>query len=368
MTWLWAIPAVLQVGLAAWVALRLRRPAPSLPAPGRVPATARPGDVVCLVAARNEALTIGACLDALAAQTLPLRVVVIDDGSSDGTGEEVRSRANAFGGRLTLIQGGPGKALALQAGLDGTESPVILTTDADCRPPPEWAESMVRELGAGVLGGCTTVQGRSALAALEALDWAILLGVSAAASEAGHPVTAMGNNMALRRDAVEAIGGFTAVAGSVTEDYEAFRRIAATREARLVMKAELVNRTESAGTLAAVFRQRKRWAAGALSAGSMRNALVLAGALAAHLGALVVLALAPLWGAGIIMARWGGQLAVAAAASRRMRVDLPLAWIPIHDLLMAAYTVLTPLSLLLFGVGKWKDRTAADLRTHSDGA
>ena len=53
--------------------------------------------VSIIVAARNEAGSIGACLEALKEQNYEggVEIVVVDDRSRDGTGEQVLQRATA---------------------------------------------------------------------------------------------------------------------------------------------------------------------------------------------------------------------------------------------------------------------------------
>src|SRR6185295_66257 len=76
----------------------LRRP------PGDPPPVGRPVTVVLPV--RDEEEQVGACLAALLDQrSVPgLRVVVVDDGSTDGTAAAVRAVADP---RVTLVSAGP---------------------------------------------------------------------------------------------------------------------------------------------------------------------------------------------------------------------------------------------------------------------
>jgi hopene-associated glycosyltransferase HpnB len=77
--------------------------------------------VVAVVPARNEAPSIGACVEALARQDYPgpLAIMVVDDGSTDGTGDIAR----AVAGNIRVVDGEPlppgwsGKLWALHTGL-----------------------------------------------------------------------------------------------------------------------------------------------------------------------------------------------------------------------------------------------------------
>ena len=93
-----------------------------------------------VVAARDEAGSVGAALTSLLDQDYPeLEVVLVDDRSSDGTSaiadEVARTHPRAY--RLTVIhnkelpRGWLGKVHALHLGVQATRYPLVLLTDAD---------------------------------------------------------------------------------------------------------------------------------------------------------------------------------------------------------------------------------------------
>jgi glycosyltransferase involved in cell wall biosynthesis len=84
-----------------------------------------------VVAARNEALRLPACL-ATVAKLGAKEVIVVDGGSTDGTAEI----AEAAGVRV-IRSGGRGLAFDRQLGADAARSELVAMIDADHRPEPD---------------------------------------------------------------------------------------------------------------------------------------------------------------------------------------------------------------------------------------
>lgn len=94
-----------------------------------------------IVPAYNAEETLGECLEALSAQSLnrqDYEVIVVDDGSLDQTAEVAQS----WNVRL-IQQPNAGPAVARNQGAREAHGDLLLFTDADCVPAPDWMERML---------------------------------------------------------------------------------------------------------------------------------------------------------------------------------------------------------------------------------
>jgi lipopolysaccharide/colanic/teichoic acid biosynthesis glycosyltransferase/glycosyltransferase involved in cell wall biosynthesis len=93
-----------------------------------------------VVPAYNAAETLGLCLRALSQQTLDresYEIIVVDDGSTDATA----AVAEAHDVRL-VRQDNAGPAAARNRGAREARGELLLFTDADCAPAPDWIERL----------------------------------------------------------------------------------------------------------------------------------------------------------------------------------------------------------------------------------
>jgi glycosyltransferase involved in cell wall biosynthesis len=108
-------------------------------------------EISVVVATRDRRPRLELLLDALAEQTLaPSRfeVIVVDDGSRDGTREELKRR---MGGEMRLRaihrKAASGPAVARNEGWRAAEGQIVAFTDDDCEPSPRWLERLLGAAG-----------------------------------------------------------------------------------------------------------------------------------------------------------------------------------------------------------------------------
>lgn len=120
-------------------------------------------DVSVVCSTYQRAHRLPNLLAALEAQTYPaerFEVVIVDDGSTDGTSQLVEAFAanSRLDLRLVSLPKNTGRSAGRNTGWRAARAPVIAFTDDDCSPSPGWLESGLHALK----GDVTVVVGRTA--------------------------------------------------------------------------------------------------------------------------------------------------------------------------------------------------------------
>ncbi len=232
--------------------------------------------VSVIIAARNEEHRILDCLRSLRTIEYPagkLEILIIDDFSTDRTSEIV---GRFIGDRsdMQLLKSPPesgnlrGKTNAIAQGIRHSRGEIIMFTDADCSVSPGWVRGTVKYFSehTGIVGGFTILESATTFHGIQALDWLYLFGIASATAGLNIPLTAIGNNLSIRRAAYVETGGYEVIPFSVTEDYSLVQTI--IQKTRYTMKFPLerdaIVTSRACDTLSQLIRQKQRWGVGAL--------------------------------------------------------------------------------------------------------
>jgi hopene-associated glycosyltransferase HpnB len=197
---------------------------------GTLPAPTAWPSVVAVVPARDEAAVVGAAVASLAGQDYPgeFRIVLVDDGSGDGTADIAR---RAGGERLTVLTAAPlapgwtGKLAAVAQGIAAAGDPAYLwLTDADIVHAPDTLRSLVaRAVGEQRVLVSLMARLRCDTAAekflVPAFVWffAMLFPFKAVARP-GKVAAAAGGVMLVDRAALDRAGGIAAIRSALIDD------------------------------------------------------------------------------------------------------------------------------------------------------
>jgi len=210
--------------------------------------------VSVLVPARNEEKNIAQCLDSLLEQTYAnYEILVLDDQSSDGTWTIIEDYGKRHPDRVRAVRGEPlpgsgwsGKTHAMQQLARKARGDYLMFTDADTvhgRQSISWAVTNIEAHGADCISGYVfqeletlgelfIVPTTYIMSAIVLPLW--LIGVTHAPGLS----FAIGQLIVFRRRAFDAIGGYAAVSGQISDDVAIARELkkAGYREVFLDMR------------------------------------------------------------------------------------------------------------------------------------
>ena len=119
-------------------------------------ATSEKVPVSVIIPTYNRKNELEQLLAALARQTLPpgsFEVIVVDDGSVDGTRDGLNEHLRGFDFPFSWFareHGGPGAARNL--GMEKAAGDIFVFIDTDCIPQPDWLEQLIKPFASGKVG------------------------------------------------------------------------------------------------------------------------------------------------------------------------------------------------------------------------
>jgi 1,2-diacylglycerol 3-beta-glucosyltransferase len=231
--------------------------------------------VSVIVPAKNEAAVIEPTVRGLNALDFAdsagrprYEVIVVDDGSTDGTAAILERLSREFPLRIVRTPDGSiGKAAALNLATAQARGDLIAVFDADARVAPDYLRTLVAELTDDRVGG---VQGRRAvyngaqnqLTRKQEDEYRLFLHASQQARAMfGGMVTFVGNGLLVRRSALDDVGGWNEEA--LTEDIDLSMRLHLWGWT-IAYSPDALVWEEAVPTLREYIRQRTRWVEGGM--------------------------------------------------------------------------------------------------------
>jgi len=182
--------------------------------------------IAIIIPVRNEENNIKILLDALSLQSYPknqYQVIVVDDHSTDGTRDLINS-LNYEKMELRLLNladyaNDPKiiahKKLAIETAIGVANAMLIVTTDADCRPRPDWLQTIAvfhASTHAKLIAAPVKINVTNRfLSIFQTLDFITLQGITGAAVSQKIHSMCNGANLAYEKAAFEEVGGFKGI-------------------------------------------------------------------------------------------------------------------------------------------------------------
>ena len=221
--------------------------------------------VSIVIAARNESHNLQANLPKILNQDYPAyEVIVVDDGSTDGTADTIHRLSLSHKDLRTFkkekSQGN--KKQALSMGIAQARYGLLLLTDADCVPKGnQWLSGMVvanqsqmMTLGYGPLkpsNGLVNIFSRfeTAMTAIQYFSWAIL----------GVPYMGVGRNLMYRKELIDQTNGFRSHEDLRSGDDDLFvQEAGVNNQTTVALDPQTFMYSESKKTWSAFLKQKRR--------------------------------------------------------------------------------------------------------------
>ncbi|GGS54776.1 glycosyltransferase [Streptomyces griseoviridis] len=232
------------------------------------PAVTRP--VTVIVPAYNEKECIANTLASLARSTHPIEVVVVDDGSTDGTSEIAREAARSLGMTNVRVirQENAGKPAALNNGVRSASHDIVVMMDGDTVFEADTVRQLVQPFAdpkVGAVAGNAKVGNRdTVIGAWQHIEYVMGFNLDRRMYDLLRCMpTIPGAIGAFRREAVLEVGGMSE--DTLAEDTDI--TIAMHRAGwRVVYQEHARAWTEAPGSLKQLWSQRYRWSYGTMQA------------------------------------------------------------------------------------------------------
>ncbi|MGZ5322224.1 MAG: glycosyltransferase [Solirubrobacterales bacterium] len=216
--------------------------------------------VSVVIPVRNGADKIADCLDSVLAGEYPeerREILVVDNGSTDGTGDVIRSRPVTY-----LHEPRPGVSNARNRGIAAARGEIVAFVDGDCVAEPRWLPELARPFADPEVGCVAGELGHAPAETVAERQATRMFGGWQRYAVSSNPPYAITANAAYRRDVLDDIGPFDPRMPRA-QDVELGLRFSERSPLRLAYAEDAVVRHRHRSTQRAFFRQQLGWSYGA---------------------------------------------------------------------------------------------------------
>ena len=320
-----------------------------------------------IVASRNEENNILVCMNALNNLEYPegkLEIILVDDKSTDNTGEIISSFISdkpKFRKIVTKNEIGhlKGKTNAIANAIEQANGEIILTTDADCVVSPTWAKTLASyfEDDVAIVNGFTVQNAKTQFEGMQHLDFVFLLSVASGTINFDKPLSCIGNNMSFRKSAYDEVGGYENLPFSVTEDFNLLFAIHKLKKFKIIypLDREGLVTTLPCSDFKTLYRQKKRWGVGGMKV-PIRGFFIMSLGWIAHLAIIMM----PFFFTSVALSLLFFKLVIDYLflffVLNELKLTSTLKYFFTFELYYILYVVLLPFAVLPSRKVKWKGR------------
>ena len=228
-----------------------------------------------IIPARNEEKNIADCLDSITSQSYPkhlFEILVVDDHSTDNTASIVNSYAAQNIKLISLkdfiaVDINSYKKKAIEIAIQQSTGELIVTTDADCFVNENWLQTIAafyEEHQPAFIAAPVSINcGFNFIEMFQALDFAMLQGITGASVHKKIHSMCNGANLAYTKKAFEEVGGFAGIDNIASGDdmllmHKIYKQY--PDKVMFLKSKDVIVQTAPVNSIRNFFNQRIRWA------------------------------------------------------------------------------------------------------------
>ena len=232
--------------------------------------------VSVVVCARNEEKNIRNLLESLVTQDYDpayVEIIIANDQSTDGTEQVLLDYSENYSNISYIDVKDRGQAVspkknALRQAISRAKGEIILLTDADCEPSPNWISSHIGiytespETDMVVGFARTKMPNHTMCQIYEHVDFLILMFAAQGAIQAGIPFSASGQNLSYKKSVYDELNNFEGLEGYISGDDLLLLQkfVGNKKKVKFACYLNSFTETQPVNSWKELFNQRARWA------------------------------------------------------------------------------------------------------------